>query len=86
MGNPQTDQANATQPVRHHPQLGFQALILCGPGLSFNTFTSNPDECPKALIPIANRPMVWYPMEWCYRMGVTSKWRSFLIRRGYPSP
>ncbi|KAL1302668.1 hypothetical protein AAFC00_003033 [Neodothiora populina] len=53
------------------PYAGFQAFILCGPGLSLNTFTSNPKEFPKALIPIANRPMVWYPLDWCYRMGVT---------------
>ncbi|KAH6644464.1 hypothetical protein C7974DRAFT_468086 [Boeremia exigua] len=53
------------------PSPGFQALILCGPGASFSTFTSTPRDIPKALLPIANRPMVWYPLEWCYRMGVT---------------
>ncbi|TVY55125.1 Translation initiation factor eIF-2B subunit gamma, partial [Lachnellula suecica] len=52
--------------------MAFQAVILCGPGSSFPTFTANPDETPKALLPIANRPMVWYPLEFCYRMGVTS--------------
>lgn len=51
---------------------GLQALILCGPGVSLNTFTSNPEELPKALIPIANRPMVWYALDYCYRMGITS--------------
>ncbi|KAI9810646.1 MAG: hypothetical protein M1832_001221 [Thelocarpon impressellum] len=54
------------------PSPGFQALILCGPGVSLNTFTSNQEVCPKALVPVANRPMVWYPLEWCYRMGVTN--------------
>ncbi|KAH0566049.1 hypothetical protein GP486_000542 [Trichoglossum hirsutum] len=54
------------------PATGFQALILCGPGVSLNTFTSNPEEFPKALVPVANRPMVWYPLDWCYRLGVTS--------------
>lgn len=54
------------------PASGFQAVILCGPGSSFPTFTANPDENPKALIPIANRPMVWYPIEFCYRMGITN--------------
>ncbi|GAD97679.1 eukaryotic translation initiation factor subunit eIF2B-gamma, putative [Paecilomyces variotii No. 5] len=54
------------------PPTGFQALILCGPGVSLNTFTSNPEEFPKALVPIANRPMVWYPLDWCYRMGITN--------------
>lgn len=53
------------------PAPGFQAVILCGPGASFSTFTSTPKDIPKALLPIANRPMVWYPLEWCYRMGVT---------------
>ncbi|KAL8365617.1 hypothetical protein RB595_004437 [Gaeumannomyces hyphopodioides] len=50
---------------------GLQALILCGPGSSFPTFTANPDENPKALLPIANRPMVWYPLSFCYRLGIT---------------
>lgn len=53
------------------PSPGLQALILCGPGVSLNTFTSNPKDLPKALIPIANRPMVWYPLDWCHRMGIT---------------
>lgn len=51
--------------------LGLQALILCGPGSSFPTFTASPDENPKALLPIANRPMVWYPLDFCYRAGIT---------------
>lgn len=54
------------------PPTGFQAFILCGPGESLNPFNSNPKEFPKCLIPIANRPMVWYPMEWCHRMGISS--------------
>jgi translation initiation factor eIF-2B subunit gamma len=52
------------------PQTGFQALILCGPGIGLNTFTSVPAEFPKALVEIANRPMVWYALDWCYRMGI----------------
>ncbi|RMZ76398.1 hypothetical protein DV737_g4837, partial [Chaetothyriales sp. CBS 132003] len=50
---------------------GFQALILCGPGIGLSTFTSVPGEYAKALVEIANRPMVWYVLEWCYSMGVT---------------
>lgn len=53
------------------PSPGLQALVLCGPGVSLNTFTANPKDLPKALIPIANRPMVWYAIDWCHRMGVT---------------
>ncbi|KAJ5333173.1 hypothetical protein MYU51_021159 [Penicillium brevicompactum] len=51
--------------------LGFQALILCGPGVSLNTFTSKPDDFPKCLIQVANRPMVYYPIEFCRRTGIT---------------
>lgn len=61
------------------PFTGFQAIILCGPGVSLNTFTANPEDYPKALVPIANRPMVWYPMDWCYRMGITSKFLTFAL-------
>ena len=50
---------------------GFQALILCGPGVGLGTFTNRPDESPKALLPIANRPMLWYALDLCYRMGIT---------------
>ena len=63
---------------------GLQALILCGPGSSFPTFTANPDENPKALLPIANRPMVWYPLEFCYRAGITSECRLMFNFRSHP--
>jgi len=72
------------------PSPGFQAIILCGPGASLDTFTSNLEEFPKALVPIANKPMVWYPIEFCSRMGITGKTsseyahnRSQLISTGY---
>ena len=55
------------------PSPGLQALILCGPGSSFPTFTANPDESPKALLPIANRPMVWYSIDFCYRTGISGE-------------
>ena len=48
--------------------LGLQAFILCGPGVNLETLSA--DE-PKALLPIANRPMVWYVIDWCYRAGIT---------------
>ncbi|KAL8669135.1 MAG: hypothetical protein Q9168_006262 [Polycauliona sp. 1 TL-2023] len=57
----------ARTPLSHD----FQALILCGPGVSFNTFTSTPEEFPKSLIPVANRPMIWYPLDWCRRANIT---------------
>lgn len=29
------------------PSIPFQAIILCGPGSSFPTFNTNPDQYPK---------------------------------------
>ncbi|KAL8786547.1 MAG: hypothetical protein Q9195_008178 [Heterodermia aff. obscurata] len=49
--------------------MGLQALILCGPGTNLEAL-STPDE-PKALLPIANRPMVWYAVDWCHRAGLS---------------
>jgi translation initiation factor eIF-2B subunit gamma len=48
-----------------------QALVLCGPGASFDTLLS--DQTPKCLALIANRPMVYYPLDFCKRSGITSK-------------
>ena len=64
---------------RMAPSLDLQVLIFCGPGLSFNTFTSAPEEFPKALIPIANRPMIWYPLDWCHRMSIFSESCGFCL-------
>ncbi|KAJ5189539.1 hypothetical protein N7491_005868 [Penicillium cf. griseofulvum] len=55
----------------HAGPMDFQALILCGPGGSLNTFTSRPEEYPKCLIQVANRPMVFYAIDFCRRSGVT---------------
>lgn len=53
------------------PPSGFQALILCGPGASLNTFTTNPEEYPKCLIPVGNRVMLYFPMTYALRAGIT---------------
>ncbi|KAG0158063.1 hypothetical protein PDIDSM_5576 [Penicillium digitatum] len=55
----------------HTGPMDFQALILCGPGSSLNTFTSRPEEYPKCLIQVANRPMVFYAIDFCRRSGIT---------------
>lgn len=49
------------------PGPGFQAIILCGPGTSLYPFTGVEELLPKALIPIANKPMIQYPLEWCQK-------------------
>lgn len=49
--------------------LGLQALILCGLGVNLETLAA--DGEPKALLSIANRPMLWYAIDWCHRAGIT---------------
>jgi translation initiation factor eIF-2B subunit gamma len=60
----------------HAGPMDFQALILCGPGGSLNTFTSRPEEYPKCLIQVANRPMVFYAIDYCRRSGVMGESKS----------
>lgn len=44
----------------------FQAVILCGKGRSLGPFTKvRSTGVPKALLPVANRPMVEYVLDWC---------------------
>ncbi|KAJ5167498.1 uncharacterized protein N7482_006279 [Penicillium canariense] len=52
------------------PGVGIQALILCGPGVSLNTFTAN-EEFLKALIPLANRPLIYFQLSWLKKSGIT---------------
>lgn len=55
-------------PSAQHPAIGFQAVILCGPGTSLYPFTQD-EDLPKALLPVANKPMLHYPLEWCEKAG-----------------
>lgn len=43
----------------------FQALILCGNGKRLNPVTG--ETVPKALLPVANKPLVDHVLEWCQR-------------------
>ncbi|KAF6008287.1 hypothetical protein HII13_004072 [Brettanomyces bruxellensis] len=44
----------------------FNALIFCGKGSSLSPFSSVKDTgTSKALLPVANRPMIEYVLEWC---------------------
>lgn len=51
---------------------GLQALILCGPGNSFGNLL-NTEKTPKCLALVANRPMVYYSLDFSKRSGITGK-------------
>lgn len=47
----------------------FQAIVLAGgPGSRFDTLTTN---CSKCLLPIGNKPMIWYPVRMLEKAGFT---------------
>ena len=46
----------------------FQAVILCGPGHQLHSFVDN-ELLPKAMLPVANRPMIFYPLTWLAQSG-----------------
>ncbi|KAF3927034.1 hypothetical protein ABW21_db0207582 [Orbilia brochopaga] len=54
-----------------HNALGLTAVILCGEGTALKPILSSP-KFPKALLPVANRPMIQYPLEWLLDGGITS--------------
>lgn len=46
----------------------FHTFILCGPGKQLAPFSKERSTgIPKALLPVANRPMVEYVLDWCER-------------------
>ncbi|OJT13115.1 hypothetical protein TRAPUB_10341 [Trametes pubescens] len=51
----------------------FLAVVLAGFGNELLPLTNNhgDEPCPKALLPIGNRPMVEYPLVWLEQSGIT---------------
>jgi translation initiation factor eIF-2B subunit gamma len=53
------------------PSIGFQAVILCGAGEGLHPFAGDENLVPKALLQVANKPMIYYPIEWCEKAGIS---------------
>ncbi|KAI0054970.1 UDP-3-O-glucosamine N-acyltransferase [Artomyces pyxidatus] len=51
----------------------FLAVVLAGFGNELLPLTSDhgDEPCPKALLPVANRPMIDYPLTWLEQSGIT---------------
>ncbi|KAK6540035.1 hypothetical protein TWF694_008867 [Orbilia ellipsospora] len=54
-----------------HNSLGLTAVILCGEGTDLKPIISA-QKLPKALLPVANKPMLQYPLEWVLDAGLDS--------------
>ncbi|CAO3615490.1 unnamed protein product [Cunninghamella blakesleeana] len=56
---------------KHHRQSEFQAVILAGYGSSNRLYPISEDEnLPKALLPVGNKPMIAYTLEWLEKAGI----------------
>ncbi|PVU84508.1 hypothetical protein BB560_007327, partial [Smittium megazygosporum] len=51
------------------PVVEFTAIVLAGPGIRLYPL-SEPENSPKALNPIAGKPMIWYVLNWLESEGV----------------
>lgn len=49
----------------------FTAIVLAGLGGNLIPF-SNPENLPKALLPVANKALLSYPLTWIEKAGITS--------------
>ncbi|ORX56896.1 nucleotide-diphospho-sugar transferase [Hesseltinella vesiculosa] len=57
--------------TKHQRQCEFQAVILAGYGSSNKLYPISEDEnLPKALLPVGNRPMIAYTLDWLEMAGI----------------
>jgi len=57
----------------------FQAVILAGGrGSRMYPLTEN---IPKALLPVANRPLIWYPVKYLETAGFPGEIITYLLRK-----
>lgn len=47
----------------------LQAIVLCGSGHRLNPLVDE-EKLPKCMLPIANRPMLYYPLTWLLQAGI----------------
>ncbi|KAI8985928.1 nucleotide-diphospho-sugar transferase [Pilobolus umbonatus] len=59
------------KPKHHHKQSEFQAVILGGYGSSNRLYPiSEEDNLPKAMLPVGNKPIIAYTLEWLEKAGI----------------
>lgn len=51
----------------------FLAVVLCGPGQDLYPLTGTDGAAPKATLPVANRPVIDYVLNWIEESGLSSK-------------
>ncbi|KAI9248838.1 nucleotide-diphospho-sugar transferase [Phascolomyces articulosus] len=57
--------------TRHHKLSEFQAVVLAGYGSTNRLYPiSEEDNVPKALLPVANKPIISYTLDWLEKAGI----------------
>ncbi|KAJ8659657.1 hypothetical protein O0I10_004636 [Lichtheimia ornata] len=57
--------------TRHHRLSEFQAVVLAGYGSTNRLYPiSDEENMPKALLPVANKPIISYTLEWLEKAGI----------------
>lgn len=57
----------------------FQAIVLAGgKGSRMSELTSN---IPKCLLPIGNRPMIWYPIRMLEKAGFSGLYKLLTLNK-----
>ncbi|KAG2173592.1 hypothetical protein INT43_005010 [Umbelopsis isabellina] len=60
------------KPKQQQKQQEFQAIILAGYGSSNRLYPIiEEDNLPKALLPVANKPLISYTLDWLEKAGIT---------------
>lgn len=50
----------------------LQAVVLVGPGHRLHPFVDD-QSIPKALLPVANRPMIYFIISWLVQHGIQGR-------------
>ncbi|KAI8982067.1 nucleotide-diphospho-sugar transferase [Mycotypha africana] len=59
------------KPKHHHRVSEFQAVVLAGYGSSNRLYPISEEESmPKALLPVGNKPVISYTLEWLEKAGI----------------
>ncbi|KAL0073242.1 nucleotide-diphospho-sugar transferase [Phycomyces blakesleeanus] len=57
--------------TKHHRVCEFQAIVLAGYGSSNRLYPiAEDDNMPKALLPVGNKPIISYTLEWLEKAGI----------------
>ncbi|KAG1407640.1 hypothetical protein G6F60_002057 [Rhizopus arrhizus] len=76
------------KPKHHQPRVSeFQAIILAGYGSSNSNDRLYPiseeDNLPKALLPVGNKPVISYTLDWLEKAGIYGRLKKRLMQRDF---